>query len=479
MSVEVEFDEFVRVRSGRLLRTAYALTRDHARAEDLLQTALARCWGAWRRIEGDPEPYVRRSLVNTYNSWWQRRWRDEVPTETLPDQPQDGAQIRIDDRDEVWRALGQLPRQQRTVLVLRYFEDMTEAQVAEALGVSVGTVKSTASKGLARLRTDPGVLEFAMPQVPAGTERVAAVHERVTARRRSRIAMAGAAVAVVLALLAGYAIAHRPDRTHPVRPTPSPTTSPMFAIPQYVSGDHTLNGKILALTSDAVVLEGDPLDPGKSVHLGCFTGSEELSERIDVKLAVEILETSGWRSGSWTWGGCGVVPGDQRFTYSVRMKGRFRVHATFWLDDRPLAAGVLPAPVTVWAATAEPVAWESFPFPARPSPLPEIVVTEGAVLTSANWHTALVGKNTWWHNVCLHSQTPGLFHLTVDGKEVSATPIEVWDYEPDHGHCVELPELTATSVLHVSAEHATGAWYVEVTCCYGPREAPSAAPTAR
>src|SRR3954470_234133 len=79
------FDEFVATRSPALLRTAYLLTGDHGLAEDLLQTALAKCWFAWVRIDGPPEPYVRRALATTYATWWRRRWRGERPTGQLPD----------------------------------------------------------------------------------------------------------------------------------------------------------------------------------------------------------------------------------------------------------------------------------------------------------------------------------------------------------------------------------------------------------
>jgi RNA polymerase sigma-70 factor (sigma-E family) len=150
------FSEFVATRSPRLLRTAYLLCRDWALAEDLLQTALARAWVAWRRINGDPEPYVRKIIANTYASWWRRRWTSEQPTDRLPE-PRAGdpdPHARVDDRDEVWQALGQLPKRQRAVLVLRYFEDMSEAEIAEALDCSVGTVKSQASRALAKLRLE-------------------------------------------------------------------------------------------------------------------------------------------------------------------------------------------------------------------------------------------------------------------------------------------------------------------------------------
>ncbi|MGY0005925.1 SigE family RNA polymerase sigma factor [Micromonospora sp. I033] len=149
------FDEFVATRSPRLLRTAFLLTRDWALAEDLLQTALARAWEAWGRIEGDPEPYVRRIIVNANASWWRRRWRGEVPTADLPEAAAEADRYSdLDDRDRLWRALGRLPRRQRAVLVLRYFEDLSDAEIGETLGCSVGTVKSQASRAMAKLRLD-------------------------------------------------------------------------------------------------------------------------------------------------------------------------------------------------------------------------------------------------------------------------------------------------------------------------------------
>jgi RNA polymerase sigma-70 factor (sigma-E family) len=149
------FAEFVATRSPRLQRTAYLLTHDWAQAEDLLQMALVRAWSAWGRIDGDPEPYVRKVLVNVYASWWRRRWRHvEQPMSQLPEPPAVDHISRVDRRDEVWQALGRLPRRQRAVLVLRYFEDMTEAQIADAMSISVGTVKSQAKKALEKLRLD-------------------------------------------------------------------------------------------------------------------------------------------------------------------------------------------------------------------------------------------------------------------------------------------------------------------------------------
>jgi len=164
MADRAGFEEFVLGRSSRLLRVCYLLTRDWSAAEDLLQSSLAKAWFAWDRIRDDPEPYLRAVIANTYTSMWRRRWRGEVPTQALPE-PRPGthrggdATTAVDDRDELWRALGRLPRRQRAVVVLRYFEDLTEAQTAQALGVSVGTVKSQTSKAMATMRVDPGLQE--------------------------------------------------------------------------------------------------------------------------------------------------------------------------------------------------------------------------------------------------------------------------------------------------------------------------------
>lgn len=147
------FDEFVAARSRALLRTAYLLTRDHDLAEDLLQTALAKAWFAWKRIDGAPEPYVRRILVNTYASWWRRKWNGEQPTAQLPEH----AVADQSEPTDLWTAMERLPRRMRAVIVLRYFEDLTEAQTADLLGCSVGTVKSQTSKALAKLRIDPAL----------------------------------------------------------------------------------------------------------------------------------------------------------------------------------------------------------------------------------------------------------------------------------------------------------------------------------
>jgi RNA polymerase sigma-70 factor (sigma-E family) len=165
----VDFDEFVAARSTGLLRTAYLLTRDHAMAEDLLQTALAKAWFAWSRIETDPEPYVRKILVNTFASWWRRKWNGEHAHGELPEPH--ASHLRHDEhagadqRHDLWDAMGRLPRRQRAVVVLRFVEDLSEAETARLLGIAPGTVKSQTSKALAKLRIDPSLAT--MPSTPS------------------------------------------------------------------------------------------------------------------------------------------------------------------------------------------------------------------------------------------------------------------------------------------------------------------------
>ena len=147
------FEAYVAVRGDALWRTAWLLTGDAHLAEDLVQTALVKAWPKWARIGADGfEPYVRRVLVTTYIAWWRRKWNGERPTDDLPESPgadESEAAVR---RHDLLAALAQLPRGQRAVVVLRWLEDLSEAQTAELLGCSTGTVKSQASRAMATLR---------------------------------------------------------------------------------------------------------------------------------------------------------------------------------------------------------------------------------------------------------------------------------------------------------------------------------------
>jgi RNA polymerase sigma-70 factor (sigma-E family) len=158
--VDADFREFVSARGRALLRSAYLLTGNQADAEDLVQSALAKTYQAWDRIEDRNalDGYVRRAMVNTQISWWRRRRVDEYPTDEIPDQPAADTSGNSELHDTLQRAIDRLPQRMRAAVVLRYFEDMTEAEVADILGVSQGTVKSTVSRAVAKLRTDADLL---------------------------------------------------------------------------------------------------------------------------------------------------------------------------------------------------------------------------------------------------------------------------------------------------------------------------------
>ena len=154
MADHEEFDDFVVAQYRSLLRTAYLLVQDRDLAEDLLQTALTKTWFAWGRIKADPVPYVRRVMVTTSVSWWRRRWKAEVPTEDLPEPRTSTTGSAAPDALDLWAAIGHLPARQRAVIVLRYYEDLSEAETARVLDCSAGAVKSHCSRALAKLRVD-------------------------------------------------------------------------------------------------------------------------------------------------------------------------------------------------------------------------------------------------------------------------------------------------------------------------------------
>ena len=167
MADESEFDAFVVARSPGLLRTAFLLTGERQGAEDLLQTALAKAWFAWARIEWEPEAYVRRIMATTSASWWRRRWISETPTSDLPETGVPPESELSAERHDLWLALRHLPPRQRAVVVLRYLEDRSEAETAQLLDCSPGTVKSQAAKALAKLRVDPSLSPPSTSRLPS------------------------------------------------------------------------------------------------------------------------------------------------------------------------------------------------------------------------------------------------------------------------------------------------------------------------
>ncbi len=214
------FHEFVVARGGALSRTAFLLTGEHHAAEDLVQTALAKAATRWRQIMeyGQPEAYVRRIMVNEQISWWRRR--PARPMAELPDRPGPDEPHRVAERVTLTRALATLAPRQRAVLVLRFYEDLSEADTAAAMGCSVGTVKSQTNLALTNLRRT-------LPLVAEHSGQYADAQAALATARRRRTRLAGAAaVLTALPLLLGaawYALAGATPVPPPVTSSPSPS----------------------------------------------------------------------------------------------------------------------------------------------------------------------------------------------------------------------------------------------------------------
>lgn len=153
----VTFDEYLAARLPALLRYAVMLTGDPHLAEDVVQDAMVRAHGHWDRIQRVdlPDAYVRRMVTNTYLGWRRSGWfRRSVAMAQVPDAAVGDSADEWAARDELWSRLAQLPSRQRAALVLRYYEDLPDAEIAEVMGCAVGTVRSLISRALAALRAD-------------------------------------------------------------------------------------------------------------------------------------------------------------------------------------------------------------------------------------------------------------------------------------------------------------------------------------
>ncbi len=229
-----EFDSFVRARTAALLRAAYFLTGDQHLAEDLVQSALARTHRAWSNLHatGAADAYTRKTMYHLQVSWWRRRRVAETLTEDLPTRATTGTDLADTTALQVTlrAVLLRLPPRQRAVLVLRFFDDLTEAQTAEVLGVNIGTVKSQTAKALAKLRVlAPELKEFyggAVGEVrPVDLRDRALASSRQLARRRSAAVSAAAAVAAAVAVVLTLFGPWRGQTVLPAEPTPSPSRS--------------------------------------------------------------------------------------------------------------------------------------------------------------------------------------------------------------------------------------------------------------
>jgi RNA polymerase sigma-70 factor (sigma-E family) len=162
---EQGFREFVEARSRDLLRTGWLLTGDWALAEDLVQTALLRCWPKWASI-ASPEAYVRKALVNAFLSWRRRRSAGEFVSVSMPDSATADLVGPADVRESVRAALAALAPRERAVVVLRYYADLSEAETAQMLGLAPGSVKRYAADALAKLRVAPSLAGLLTEEVP-------------------------------------------------------------------------------------------------------------------------------------------------------------------------------------------------------------------------------------------------------------------------------------------------------------------------
>jgi len=155
MADEPDFDTWVSLRGAGLLRFAYLITRDHGRAEEAVQDALVAAYSRWSRIGAEPDAYVRRCIINADISRWRRFFRRETPvddTDLLGSTDDDHA-VAVTEQDAVWKLCASLPARQRAAVVLRYYEGLPDADIAEILGCSANTVRSQIHRALASLRT--------------------------------------------------------------------------------------------------------------------------------------------------------------------------------------------------------------------------------------------------------------------------------------------------------------------------------------
>lgn len=151
-----DFAAWVEARGPGLLRLAYVLTGNSVDAEEIVQDALSRALPRWSRIStvGDPDAYVRRMVVNAHTSWWRKFRRRESVMADPPERPGTPSGLAVEERLELWRACLRLPDDQRTAVVLRYYEQLEYAEIAELTGVREGSVRSRVSRGIATLRLE-------------------------------------------------------------------------------------------------------------------------------------------------------------------------------------------------------------------------------------------------------------------------------------------------------------------------------------
>lgn len=162
MATEQEFDDYFASRWQRLVRSAVLLGCEWSEAEDLVQSTMVTCLTKWSKVSAadDRDAYVHRILINTFLAARRRRWTGERPSAALPEQPVIDETVAVDVADAVLRCLARLNDEHRTVVVLRYYAHLTEQQMAAALGVPAGTVKSRLARAVKALAEDPHMIEL-------------------------------------------------------------------------------------------------------------------------------------------------------------------------------------------------------------------------------------------------------------------------------------------------------------------------------
>ena len=408
------FDAFVLNRSSRLLQMAYMLTHDRGRAEDLVQTALMRAWPRWSRIDGDPEPYVRRVMLNTYLSWWRRRWITETPTADLPEPGGVDHHRSVDERDEMLRALQTLPRQQRAVLVLRYYDDLSERQIADALDISPGAVKAHASRGLATLRENQELL--------------VGVKHKIVQRRRNRIAVIGSALAVLLVLIIVYAVS--PGRH---RSVPQPAVTPGSGV--YVDGTR------IVATGEAGLDAATVTWPAQQQPVRAFLRCHEQGQGVRYALGDERLPDGSIACGQGDVLSVDVPDGVRRLTFAAHMSATASVDVRIGVE----------------------VGWDEYPLPAAPATLPPLNMDNGAqevyppegAMSETRDVEVVGGKGIV---IAVYLQGPAIVKVEIDGQSVGEC--KKWDYSEVQPCGVTGPDNLAEGTHNVTIrpEHAAAPW---------------------
>jgi RNA polymerase sigma-70 factor (sigma-E family) len=449
-----EFGDFVAARSSRLLRVAYLLTRDWALAEDLLQTALAKAWSSWRRIDTDPEAYVRRILVNTYSSWWRRPWLHERPTGQLPDGAGHDEHRRVDEREEMFQALARLPKRQRAVLVLRYYEDLSEAEIAETLGIAAGTVKSLAAAGLANLRTDT----LFQGEPSAHHVRLAAVADRVKRDRRRTAAVVGAACLVVVAILLGYAISAK-HRSGP-HPQPLTTVSPVQvgALPEYYLGTHVAQAVTVSAANPRAQILWYPTKAGGQRLLRCQITTPE----VWVTYSVSDGDSTGTSECRADYAGH-LLQGYQR-------SGASPITLTIQVEYAEKDGVRVPVPpdFALSFAITDNVDWADYVFPPTPSAIPMLgrMLEVNTTYITSDEQDPMKPRTVRIRlprqlGVLADGTGPTRLHIMVDGVEL--LDFRKWSYDPPRYPLYFQPDHAGRIVtVTISPEHATGPWSVEL-----------------